>query len=521
MIFAALLLYLALPIIATILIQRKMDEGRIWLLVLLSALLAFIFLMLRPVASVSETSNRLWFTSNSLILTSNSRWSRAEWLIQLLIGLFIIIRLAVNYLRRAQKPFAQYETWILCLGAALGITALQVNHVFLLVIGWALLDGLQVARSYFEEKEIFKSRREVLALLLRLVSILMVVFISILSEAAIPNPRPVVVISLVVLVVVLRLLAVYLDQLSANHRFQMNTDWMLYLNILFLVRLLSLLGMALDLTGSTYLFFYLPIILVTGVFIFYLFKKKNPALIKFNLGALVVGLALCFSLSGSRQELLFLLLPLFFLLLNEQLSGLPKGYRIGLVLFEMIFMVGYTFSPLYALNVNVIDSTIRFPFQYILLGVEGFLLAGFLVNQQFNPTYPTARRQEMGKSLTTLGGLVIFTLTLSILRGFFNILLLGQVSWRAFVPLAVAGLIFGILQFFPRAEMESKSGEAVPYFPSKRWIDGIFHVVLVLVNLLQQLFEGITSILEGDGGLIWAIVFVILLLTLYKGITQA
>lgn len=520
MVFAALFLYLAFPITATILTHRKMDEGRVWLLALFSELLALIFLLIHPVTSGSETLNHVWFSSSALILTSDSLWDRAVWLNRLLIGLVIVIRIALNYVRRIEKPFSRYETWNISVGAVLGIIALGVNQIFLLAIGWTLLDGLWVVRNYFEEKELFKSRREVLALLLRLISILIIVFLSLQSDVIISNIASGVIISLILLVIVLRLLAIYLDQLSINPKFQMNTDWMLYLNIMFLVKMLSVLSTSLVLTGITYLFISIPVVLITGVFIFLIFKKIDPGMTKFNVSVLVVNVALFGFFLGVRSELLYMLLPLYFLMFNEQLSELSKGHRTALVLFEMIFMVGYTFSPFYSLNDELVNSGVQPVYQYVLLGLEGLLLASFLINQQFETPHCIVHRHEFTRSLIILVWFVIAILILSTLKGFFIILPVGRVSWTAFIPLVVAGGMFALSNFFAKKKTGGNSIKVGAFSLSKRLIDSIARIFLVLVNLLRQLFEGITSILEGDGGLIWAIIFLILLLTLYKGIVQ-
>lgn len=498
-----------------------MDEGRIWLLALFSGLVALIFLLVHPTTSGSETLNHIWFNSTALILTSNSLWDRAVWLTQLLIGLVVVIRIAINYLRRIEKPFSQYETWIMSTGAVLGIIALGVNQIFLLAIGWALLDGLWMVRSYFEEQELFKSRREVLALLLRLISILMIVFLSLQSDVLVPNIASGMVISVIALVVVLRLLAIYLDQLSANPKFQMNTDWMLYLNVLFLVKMLSVFSSALVVTDINHLLISIPVVLITGLFIYLIFKKNDPGMTRFNVSVLVVNLSLFGFFLGVRSELLYMLLPLYFLLLNEQLSELSKGYHVVLVLFEMIFMVGYTFSPFYSLNDALVRSGAQPVYQYVLLGLEGLLLTSFLIDQQFSKSlHGAVHRHEFVRSLITLMWLVIAILLLSILKGFFIILPVGQVSWTAFIPLVFAGFTFALSAFFNKNKGGDNAIKAGTGSLSKRLIDGVVRIFLVLVNLLRQLFEGITSILEGDGGLVWAIIFLILLLTLYKGIAQ-
>jgi hypothetical protein len=91
----------------------------------------------------------------------------------------------------------------------------------------------------------------------------------------------------------------------------MNTDWMLYLNIMFLVKMLSVLSASLVLTGITYLFISIPVVLITGVFIFLIFKKIDPGMTKFNVSVLVVNLSLFGFFLGVRSELLYMLLPLY------------------------------------------------------------------------------------------------------------------------------------------------------------------------------------------------------------------
>jgi hypothetical protein len=79
-------------------------------------------------------------------------------------------------------------------------------------------------------------------------------------------------------------------------------------------------------------------------------------------------------------------------------------------------------------------------YQYVLLGLEGLLLTSFLIDQQFsNALHGAVHRHEFVRSLITLMWLVIAIFLLSILKGFFIILPVGQVSWTAFITLVFAG----------------------------------------------------------------------------------
>jgi len=54
-----------------------------------------------------------------------------------------------------------------------------------------------------------------------------------------------------------------------------------------------------------------------------------------------------------------------------------------------------------------------------------------------------------------------------------------------------------------------------------RIVEKITHIFLIIVNVFRQFFEGISALLEREGGLVWAIIILILLLTLFKGLSQA
>ncbi len=96
---------------------------------------------------------------------------------------------------------------------------------------------------------------------------------------------------------------------------------------------------------------------------------------------------------------------------------------------------------------------------------------------------------------------------------------LNQIKWIAFSPLIFLLLVPLESIVNSRKTSEKIKNETTLYAPSSLLIEKITRTFLTIGNIFRQIFEGVSTILEREGGLIWAIIFLILLLTLFKGLS--
>jgi hypothetical protein len=217
---------------------------------------------------------------------------------------------------------------------------------------------------------------------------------------------------------------------------------------------------------------------------------------------------------GIREELLFLVLPIFFLHINGQIQ-LEKLWASVLQIGEMIFLIALPFSPFYLLSNALLNSQLSLPFTYAVLLFIGFYLACFVIMQIRRNESPVLNREG-----TIFLWIVLSGMLLILVKGFFQIGGLGQISWMAFSP-AVGFILLPVEALIHRKQ---KAGEItrvnrnIGNAPALV-LEKMIQIFLMISDVFRQIFEGIGAVFEGEGGLLWAIILMILLLTLFKGLS--
>jgi hypothetical protein len=97
---------------------------------------------------------------------------------------------------------------------------------------------------------------------------------------------------------------------------------------------------------------------------------------------------------------------------------------------------------------------------------------------------------------------------------------INQITWIIFMPLIFLVIIPLDSIMNQRKILRENQNKEIQYAPSLLLIEKITHVFLTIGNILRQIFEGVSVVLEREGGLVWAIIFLILLLTLFKGLAK-
>ncbi|RJQ40223.1 MAG: hypothetical protein C4545_09000 [Anaerolineaceae bacterium] len=521
LIYFALLTYAVAPIAAFFLIQRKKDEGQIWLLFLTCSVIGSILIFLSPIILEQGDHPYLWFSTTSMTVSIGLQWEKSDWVLQQFIALFIVIYMVKNYMAREQQALPFREICFLFCSGILGISALIIHKEFAMAAFLFCLDGLRLILRFAKDHEIFSNRRETLSLLLRFISIILLILLATMVDTERNDLNFLFQFTLMAGVIFLRLGAEFIDQISPSRRSYGINKWIIFLESVIIIRMMTMLPIITNKAEGTSLY----LLLLCGILFlsfFYLWIwRSNHEWNGFISSATAFFLAVYFFLLGVRQELLFLVLSIYFLLLNDQVASDKKATRIILIICEEIFLLGYTFSPNYALNKALLNAQNTTPFVFFAFLMEGIYSAGFAIIQKKAIRQPVSEIKKDSFFHNLLLWLSLAGLLLIVIKGFVPMDGFEQISWFAFTPLIL--LILIPLDSFVNRRKNPKGiqDETRLSTPSSRIVEKITHIFLIIVNVFRQFFEGISALLEREGGLVWAIIILILLLTLFKGLSQA
>lgn len=514
-IWFALVSYVIAPIAAFFLMQRKKEERQIWFVFLVCSGIASVLIFLNPTIHAQSNSPYLWLSTNSMILSLGQQWGVPEWILQQCITLYIFISMVQSYRSREQHTLPLREITFQFSTGVLGIFVLSLQKEFAMATFLFILDGLYLLFRIIRNKEIFSTRRDTISLLLRFISIILLVLLATLVDTESNGQYFLLQYLLTFGIILLRLGADYIDQVSSDKPLWNMNGWLAFLEFMIIIRVMTILPI-----NSAKVELYLLLICgILLVFFFYLwFKRSDHKWNRFISSLFAFFLAIYFFLLGIREELLFLVLPIYFLLLNDQVQNGKKAAGTILLIGEVVFLLGFAFSPNYVLNkalLNVQNTTLV---AYSALLLEGLYLAGFGITQK-RTNLQTRSENKKSSQNNILLWFVLGGFLLVIIKGFFPMDGLNQIKWIAFLPLIF--LIFIPLESVVNHHTtpEKNQNETVLYAPSSLLIEKIARVFLTIGNVFRQIFEGVSVVLEREGGLIWAIIFLILLLTLFKGLS--
>ncbi len=517
LIWFALLSYAISPVAVFFMTQKKREEGQVWLVFLAGSVLGSLLVFLNAVLHLQSESPFLWFSTNSIILSMGMQWDQADWVLQQLAALYLLVFVLKRYLDREENPLPQKELSLLFFCAFLAIFALSVNRIFLLVSFLFCLDVIRLVTHFLDAKEIISSRRETISLLLRFISIILLTFLSSLIDAGGIGSAFLLYFTLIAGIVLIRLAADYIDQVSRQDFLHGSVPgWFMFLDSMILVRVMSQIPAdSGDMTIIKISLFLILAILFLMLLVLWFWQK---GLFKqgFNIYPLSFLTAGIFFLLGIRDELLFLILPVFFLQLNAQIE-LKKNWLTVLQIVEMLFLIALPFSPLYLLNKALLNFQVSFLLIYAAFLIEGLYLGCAVIMQMRGKTIPVFKMDN-----TVLFWMTLLGMGLIFVKGFFVIGGLNQISWMAFIP--AAGLIFLPLEFLRRKRQKnggSIEGNRMISITPSQVFEKIIQIFLTVSDVLRQIFEGISAVFEGEGGLLWAVIFLVLLLTLFKGLSQS
>ncbi|HBH11536.1 MAG TPA: hypothetical protein DDX29_00205 [Clostridiales bacterium] len=519
LIYLALFLYSITPVAIFFLSYRKKDEGQTWLAALFCCFVGFVLIFLSPVSKTAGDDPSVWFASSSLVLTTNPAWGNTDWLLMVLLGLSTLAFILKAYLDREKTGFTSRKIIFLFATTSVGLISLITHQMFFLLFAVFLLDCIQLVYQFSENRELFSTRGQVIPLILKLSSVIAMGYLAILNVSQESNGGSTNPLLPIIVIILFRLLAEFLQRITQSKEPDYSDQWMLSLNTTVLLKMLSLVRypVASSLTASRVI---LIIFLIIGILLLYLWILRSDTKMKdvFTSG-ISITLAVTFFSLGARQELVVLILPMIFSLVNLIIAGRKKSLKYLQLGVEVLFMIGFPFSPWYVLNKVLFSSNESTTILVLVLVAEGLYLAGFLINQ-VKTILKKDRTVDGYQTNTENNSLSWFLMAILIgilLRGFVPFESWMPINWLNLLPAAFSLLVpvyFSILRknkvLLPTNAARLSSG--------MRILDGGTQIALVIVNIFRQVFEGLSALLEGDGGLVWAVILLILLLTLYRGL---
>lgn len=515
LIWFALLSYAIAPLVVFFLTQKKREEGQIWLVFLTGSVISSLFVFLNSMVHIQDSSPFLWFPTNSMILALGLQWEKADWILQQFIALYLLVFVLKGYLDRERESLRRNEIAILFFTTFCGIFALSVNREFLLVSFLFGLDVIRLLKRFLDQKELISSRRDTISLLLRFISIVLLTYFSALVDIGGIGSTFLLQFFLIAGISFIRLVADYIDQVSRQNASPKNLrGWFIFLDSVILIRMMSLIpDISSELTGI-----YLVLLIILGILflsiLVLLFWQTGLFKHDFTIYPVCFLLAVMLLLMGIREELLFLVLPLFFLQINSQIPA-EKFWSGVLQIGELIFLIALPFSPIYLLSKALMNLQLSLPIVYSVLLFIGFYLACFVIIQIRSNKFPAQESESKISLWIVLAGMLLI-----LIKGFFQIGGLDQISWMAFSP--TVGFILLPVELLIHRKQEAGEITRVNHNIGNApalVIEKIIQIFLTISDVFRQIFEGIGAVFEGEGGLLWAIILMILLLTLFKGLS--
>jgi hypothetical protein len=149
----------------------------------------------------------------------------------------------------------------------------------------------------------------------------------------------------------------------------------------------------------------------------------------------------------------------------------------------------------------------------VLIATHAMLIAGFIRHSQRATTRISNEEQPIwAKNVYPIGiSLMLLTTVLLGLFGWNGSLQLGNL----FVGVPVILLAFGILSLTPRLRILNPVRAHWVRPVNASWLDWIYQIVWGLYRQLRRVSDGISNVLEGEGGIMWTLLFLVLFISFF------
>jgi hypothetical protein len=151
-------------------------------------------------------------------------------------------------------------------------------------------------------------------------------------------------------------------------------------------------------------------------------------------------------------------------------------------------------------------------FPFLILS-HAMLIAGFIRHaQRTNIRNSNPNQPIWGKNVYPIGIVLLLLVTIA----------LGLVGWNGtlqignlFAGIIVSLLTVGLLWLTPRLRILNPVRAHWVRPTQASWLDWIYETVWNLYRLLRRLSNAFTTLLEGESGIMWTILFLVLFITVF------
>lgn len=190
-------------------------------------------------------------------------------------------------------------------------------------------------------------------------------------------------------------------------------------------------------------------------------------------------------------------------------ASMRERRHLWLLVLGIFVLSGVPYTPTWA-GVNLYNDTISFPLLALLVA-QGFLLAGYV-------RFALASRQALSDlrpwaNVAYLLGVLLLPLTHLILGWWLGLISIESPWWPGITSLGIAVILIVLSRrrFGRFSDLAFRLGNFLKSIFSFGWL---YKPVLIIFQVLDQIFMTITQVLEGEGGVLWALLIMILLISI-------
>ncbi len=517
---AIIFLLLLAAAISVILRKRGIRTAYIWLVISSICLVVWLLLVLIPVDRANPFEIRDWFQLGSLSINLQFAIRQQNWPIIFTVATFNLAFFLTAVVRLDIRSDLKY--WLVQLVmTCLAILAFSAGNYWTLLIMWTALDIL----NFFYHFQVNKSAYSIQifrSMIIRFIGSMVLVWsIAGMQAGGINSPLDLISPRAGLSMFIAALLhSGILPIQNQEEKSRTETDRIVRggfkaINFAISFAFLSLLE-APELPMLAGFIARVIIIIIAVVFAYQWMLRKSLAGVDYALFA-GAGILFLLFLSGLPTGANFLLLTVLFAITWLTLFSHRGRPLVVLPILAFILLSGLPFSVFsmgsrgFFYQGELIES-------YILLVPFGFLLAGFLVKGMGKQR--ELQEMEAWYQTVYLAGLSIYIFSLLII-------VINQItSISAEIGSWWIGLSAAIFSAAMFVFVQRKNGISVPKdYSEDTNVEGIFRLfslswlfkaVMFSREKSAKIIAGFSALLEGDGGVLWAIVFLILMISLIR-----
>jgi len=499
---------------------RGVRLAYVWLIITSFIAIPWLFLLFIPLSSFQPiiSGQSLVAPLQKTILAF--RLDKTSWamVFSFLTWILSYLLTAVIRLDKERDPFSWISIILIFMPTVFSFSA---QNIISLIIFWTLSDILEIVYRLRKNRRLFEHRRNILQYLLRLISTFLAIWFDLGVQTLPLNPLLNHKELLLVFIVVFR--SSVLPIVSSK-----NTDSGLNLAEEFFLRAiqfsygLGFLSFANEITLEGMGFFVLLFILfILIIFSGYVWAKQKDLSEGISVQPLFfISLALISHFLGYSD-----VFPIFSLLFMFNAGFLSlysfKELKIPfLLIISLVLISGLPFSfPFFVFNYLLISehslittSIIFIPYVFAILG---FLRKSAVLKVSIKTFEP------LHKTIYLIGLLLlIVSAAVIVMRNYLDQLVLQGIWWVSLIPFIFALFLYflywkNVKEIYPKEKTNSKIS-ALLFITNFLQLDWLTVISLGIFRILRNVTSGINSLLEGEGGILWSILILVLLISIFQ-----